>query len=121
MRSTSPRSTESVPLNLTIPQIPHINSPFLLSALDKDAVFPEVDMHVGDHLFTLEYDLTPTTERASVHCQQSPEVTLLQPHPKEFATHDVVDQAQVSVVRRHNCDVVIVLISHCRRNCTSGI
>src|SRR5262245_53151281 len=121
MRCMSPESTGLMALKLTIPQIPHINLSFLLSAFDEDAVFPETNLDVRNYVRAFKNRLPRVSERIGVHGQESPKDSLLHSHPEEFTAHEVVVELQISVFIGHHCDIVVIANSNCSSNRMPGV
>src|SRR5262245_59055188 len=113
MRYISPESTGSVALILTIPQILHIDFPFLLSTFEEDAVAAEIHLDITKHFAAFEYRLTRTSERVGIHGKYSPEVAIFHSHPKQFTAHEAVVEFQISVFNAHHYDILVTLISNC--------
>src|SRR5262249_36286722 len=106
------RSTASVTLKLTIPQIPHINFPFVFASFDDYAVFPEVGLDVWNRLLALEQHFAPIAKRVGIHRQQPLEITVFQPHPEKLTAHDAIDETKIAVLDAHHSDVIVIPIAN---------
>src|SRR6516165_8711277 len=104
-------STASVTLKLTIPQIPHIHVPFILSTVfDHDPTVPEICLHVWNRLLALEKGSVAELERVGIYSQQPANIPVLQAHPEQLSAHSAIEQVQITVHCRCHCDVVEIPI-----------
>src|SRR5215813_4771113 len=106
MRSTSGRSTRSVTLKLTIPQIPHIHfsliSYYLLSTValaffNHNSVVPEVGLNIRNGLWTVEHCFSGMPEKLSICSQQPAKVAVLRSQPEELSAHGAIHDLQIAV------------------------
>src|SRR5437773_9431728 len=105
------RSTGSVTLKLYIPQIPHINFPFVVASFDDYAAVPEVCLDVYDGLLTFEDSLAGIAEGVGIHRQQTAEVAVFHSHPKELNAHHAIDEMKIAVLDRRYRHVIVIPVS----------
>src|SRR5262245_38083979 len=118
MRSTRPRSTGSLALKLTIPQIPHINLTLMLGSFNNHAVLAEVRLYQRSRIFMLEDSLPGVAERVRVNSQHSAKPSLLHPHPKEFAAHNAIEEMHLAVFQRDHGNVFKLTVANRSSNHT---